>query len=134
MRSLWRGIVRVIFWSYERGSWPYDVLVIAIVVFVLASPRSWFHDRPQSGAAVSASVELVSEDSDGQTRTYRVAAAALSPEKRAARPTPELERETHAILGRTVDDLKGRTFQVLRIDPVLAGDGSVAYYDVMVRL
>jgi hypothetical protein len=134
MRSLWRGIVRVVFWSYERGSWPYDLLVIAIIVFVLASPRSWFHDRPQSGAAVSASVELVSEDSDGQTRTYRVAAAALSPEKRSAKPTPELERETHAILGRSVDDLKGRTFQVLRIDPVLAGDGSVAYYDVMVRL
>ena len=63
----------MIFWSYERGSWPYDLLVIAIIVFVLASPRSWFHDRPQSGAAVSASVELVSEDPDGQTRTYRVA-------------------------------------------------------------
>jgi hypothetical protein len=133
MRSLWRGIVRVIFWSYERGSWPYDLLVIAIIVFVLASPRSWFHDRPQSGAAVSASVEFVSEDSDGQTRTYRVAASALSPEKRTAKATPELERETHAILGRTVDDLKERTFQVLRIDPVLAGDGSVSYYDVMVR-
>ncbi|HXQ26084.1 MAG TPA: hypothetical protein VN822_06740 [Candidatus Acidoferrales bacterium] len=133
MRSLWRGIVRVIFWSYERGSWPYDLLVIAIIVFVLASPRSWFHDRPQSGAAASASVELVSEDSDGQTRTYRVAAAALSPEKRTAKPTPELERETHAILGRTVDALKGQTFQVVRIDPVLAGDGSVAYYEVIVR-
>lgn len=133
MRSLWRGIVRVIFWSYERGSWPYDLLVIAIILFVLASPRSWFHDRPQSGAAVSASVELVSEDSDGQTRTYRVAASALSTEKRTAKATPELERETHAILGRTVDDLKERTFQVLRIDPVLAGDGSVSYYDVTVR-
>jgi len=133
MRSLWRGIVRVVFWSYERGSWPYDLLVIAIIIFVLASPRSWFHDRPQSGAAVSASVELVSEDSDGQTRTYRVAAAALSPEKRSAKPTPELERETHAILGRSVDDLKGRTFQVLRIDPVIAPDGSVSYYDVMIH-
>ena len=50
MRTLWRGIVRTIFWSYDRGSWPYDVLVVAIVIFVLATPRSWFHDRPQSGA------------------------------------------------------------------------------------
>ena len=49
MRSIWRGIVSTIFWSYERGSWPYDVLVVVIVIFVLATPRSWFHDRPQAG-------------------------------------------------------------------------------------
>ena len=35
MRSLWRGIVRTVFWSYERGSWPYDLMVVLIVIFVL---------------------------------------------------------------------------------------------------
>ncbi|HKV04475.1 MAG TPA: hypothetical protein VJO53_05125 [Candidatus Acidoferrales bacterium] len=133
MRSFWQAIVRTVFWSYDRGSWPYDVLVIAIVVFVLATPGRWFHDRPQSGAGANASVELISNDSSGGTRIYRLAAAALSPEKRATKPTPELERQTHDILGRTVDDLKDRTFQVLRIDPVLAANGSVLYYDVTVR-
>src|SRR5580658_6982190 len=122
MRSVWRGIVRTIFWAYERGSWPYDVMVVAIVIFVLASPRSWFHDQPKSGVAASSSVELISEDSAGQTRTYRLAATALSPEKRTAKPTPELERETHNILGRTVDDLNDQSFQVVRINPVLATD------------
>jgi hypothetical protein len=133
MRSFWRGIVRGIFWSYDRGSWPYDVLVIVIVIFVLATPRSWFHDRPQSGVGESASVHLVSEDSSSQTRLYRLDAAALSPQKRATRPTPELERETHDILGRTIVDLKDRTFQVLRIDPVVDGDGAVLHYDVTIR-
>jgi hypothetical protein len=133
MRSFWRAIVRTIFWSFERGSWPYDVLVIAIVIFVLATPRSWFHDRPQSGAAASSSVELVSEDAGGQTHTYRLNASMLSPEKRATKPTPELERETHDILSRTVDNLKDQTFQVVRIDPVFAGDGSVVHYDVTIR-
>jgi hypothetical protein len=134
MRSLWRGIVRTIFWSYDRGSWPYDALVVAIVIFVLATPRSWFHDRPQSQAAASSSVQFVSEDSGSQTRIYRLDAAALSPQKRATKPTPELERETHDILGRTVDELKDRTFQVLRIDPVLDGDGAVVHYDVTIHL
>jgi hypothetical protein len=134
MRSFWRGIVRTIFWSYDRGSWPYDVLVVAIIIFVLATPRSWFHDRPQSGIGASASVQLVSEDSASQTRVYRLDAAALSPQKRATKPSPELERETHDILGRTVGDLKDRTFQVLRIDPVLDGDGGVLHYDVTIRL
>jgi len=133
MRSFWRGVVRTIFWPYERGSWPYDALVIAIVIFVLATPRSWFHDQPRSGAGASSSVELVSEDPGSQTRTYRLSAAALSPEKRTPKPTPELERETHNILGRTISDLHDRSFQVVRINPVLATDtGSVLYYDVTV--
>ncbi len=133
MRSFWRCIVRTIFWSYERGSWPYDVLVVAIVIFVLATPRSWFHDRPQASAGASASVQFVSEDSASQTRIYRLDAAALSPQKRATKPTPELERETHDILGRTVGDLKDRTFQVLRIDPVLDRNGAVLHYDVTIH-
>jgi hypothetical protein len=131
---LGRGIGRVIFWSYERGSWPYDLLVVTILIFVLATPRSWFKDRPQSSAGPESGVQLVTEDSNSQLRTYRIEAAVLSPEKRATRPTPELERETHDILGRTVEDLKDRTFQVTRIDPAFSSDGAVLHYDVTVRL
>jgi hypothetical protein len=134
MRSFWRGIVNTIFWAYDRGSWPYDVLVVVILIFVLATPRSWFHDRPQTGVGASSSVQFVSEDSPNQTRVYRLDASALSPEKRTARPTPELERETHDILGRTVDDLKDRTFTVLRIDPAVDANGAVLHYDVTIHL
>ena len=134
MRNLWRSITSVVFWSYERGSWPYDVMVVTIVIFVLLTPRSWFHDQPKSGAPAATTVAaLVSSDSGDQTRTYRIDATMLAPEKRAAKPTPELERETHEILGRTVDELKDQTFQVRQIDPVLASDGGVLYYDVVVH-
>jgi hypothetical protein len=37
---------RIIFWSYPRGGWQYDVVVIAILAFIFLSPRSWFNDRP----------------------------------------------------------------------------------------
>jgi hypothetical protein len=133
MRKVWRGIVRTVFWSFERGSWPYDLMVIAIVVFVLATPRRVFHDQPQTTALASSDVQLLSEDPRTQTRTYRLDANVLQPQKRAKQPTPELERETHDILGRAVDDLKERTFQVKRIDPVRATDGSIAYYDITVQ-
>ncbi len=133
MRSFWRGIVNTIFWSYDRGSWPYDVLVVVILIFVLATPRSWFHDRPQEGVGASSSVQFVSEDAPGQTRVYRLDAGALSPQKRTARPTPELERETHDILGRTVDELNERSFTVVRIDPVLDDKGAVQHYDVTIH-
>jgi hypothetical protein len=134
MRTLWRGLGRIFFWSYERGSWPYDVMVIAIVIFVLLTPRSWFHDDPHSTAAAAApGVALLSADVGDQTRTYRIDATVLAPEKRQTKSTPELERETHEILGRTVAELKDQTFQVRGIEPVLAGDGGVLYYDVTVH-
>jgi len=133
MRALWRGLVRTIFWSYERGTWPYDLMVAVIVAFVLFTPRHWFHDQPQTSAFATSDVQVISEDPSGRTHTYRLDAHLLAREKRTTKSTPELERETHDILGRTVKDLKGRTFQVLRIDPMRAEDGSVQYYDVTVH-
>ncbi|HUJ31827.1 MAG TPA: hypothetical protein VLY23_11150 [Candidatus Acidoferrum sp.] len=133
MNKLWRGFVRTIFWSYERGSWPYDVMVVAILLFVLVTPRRWFHDQAQSGSAENPGVQLVTQDSTGRTQTFRLDAQLLAPQKRADKATPELEREIHDILGRNVDDLKGHTFQVAEIKPVRAGDGSIQSYDVTVH-
>ena len=127
-----QGFLRTVFWSYERGSWPYDVMVIAILVFVLLTPRKWFHDQPRSSDFGETGVQLLSQNFANQTRTYRLDARMLSPEKRASRSTPELEREVHDILGRDVQDLQERTFQVRQIDAVQNSNGSVIYYDVSV--
>jgi len=128
------GISRTIFWSYERGTWPYDVMVIAIVAFVLLTPRSWFHDTPQMADTGTAGVQLVSQEPDGRTRTYHLDAGMLSPQKRARKPTPELERETHDIIERKVPEFKDQRFRVVQIDPTLSGDGSVLYYNVTIAL
>jgi hypothetical protein len=40
------AVRRTVFWAYERGSWQYDLLVLAILAFIFLSPRAWFHDRP----------------------------------------------------------------------------------------
>src|SRR5579864_8158711 len=39
-------VSRSIFWAYERGSWQYDLIVIAILSFIFLTPRAWFNDRP----------------------------------------------------------------------------------------
>ena len=44
--GIWLVITRSIFWAYERGSWQYDLIVLAILAFIFLSPRSWFNDRP----------------------------------------------------------------------------------------
>jgi hypothetical protein len=130
MRTLWRGISNTIFWSYERGTWPYDVLVGVIVLFVFLSPRTWFDDQPQLGPpGHQAQVQLLSEDPATPTRTYRVDAHLLSIPKR----TPELEKETHDVLRKNVDELRSRSFKIERIDPVRGVDGTILYYDIVVK-
>lgn len=108
-------------------------MVIVIVLFVLLTPRSWFQDEPRLNTVESSAIQLLAQDASSGTSVYRLDATVLRADKRTARPTPELERETHDILNRNVDSLKGQTFQVVRIDPVLAADGSVTDYDVTIH-
>jgi len=132
MRTLWRSLVRVVFWSYERGTWPYDIAVVVIVLFVLLSPRSWFHDRPPLGPApVPGMVQLTASDSGGGTETYRVDARLLS-----QLPTPEsqLEHDLHEAMRKSVDALHDtNSFEIVRIEPIRGDDGTVAYYDVSIK-
>ncbi len=42
-----KGVLgRSVFWSYERGTWQYDVIVAGILAFIFLTPRSFFQDRP----------------------------------------------------------------------------------------
>jgi hypothetical protein len=51
-----------IFWAYERGSFHYDVMVSAILVFMFLSPRFIdFNDKPVETVALHASEFLVKE-------------------------------------------------------------------------
>jgi hypothetical protein len=43
---------RLIFWDFPRASWRYDVAVGLILIFIFATPRSWFHDQPKEAGIV----------------------------------------------------------------------------------
>lgn len=132
MRTIWRALVRTIFWSFERGTWPYDVAVALIVVFVLLSPRSWFHDRPPVGPPPTPDmVQLRGSDPANQVETYRVNAHLLSSFFRA--PESELEHELHEAVRKNVEPSRKGSFQILRIEPIRGDDGTVAYYDVSIK-
>jgi hypothetical protein len=48
--SAWSKIklvcLRSIFWTYKRGSWQYDIIVVVILAFIFLSPASWFAPQP----------------------------------------------------------------------------------------
>lgn len=39
------GLGSVILWSYNRGTFPYDIMCAAILLFVFLTPGSVFHDQ-----------------------------------------------------------------------------------------
>ncbi len=55
MRSFLIGIKNVMLWSYERGSWQYDVLCLLIVAAVFLVPGSYFGDRDRNQAGTNPS-------------------------------------------------------------------------------
>ena len=128
MADLGQILYRTFFWSYERGSWQYDVAVILIVLFVLATPAKWFHDQPQVGMpANSSQVELLQKS--GEDETYRVDARILAPPER----TPQLQNELHNALQKANSDLSDGRFAISRIEPVRDENGNVVAYQVQVR-
>lgn len=130
MRPVWTVIKRTVFWSQERGTGPYDVLVGAILLFLFFSPRSWFHDQTQIGPAPhSGQVLLQREDAAAGTRAYRVDLHLLLTPPRST----ELERRAHELLQKNVEELRGRTFQIVRMEPVTGEDGTLLYYDIWVK-
>lgn len=38
-----RGVCKsIVFWSYGRSTWQYDVLCVLILAFVFLTPKTWF--------------------------------------------------------------------------------------------
>lgn len=133
MPKIFRAIKSTILWSYERGSWPYDFMVVLIVLFVLVTPRGWFHDQPQNSNSVSTGIALESDDPATHTETFRVDSWVFGGNPAKQKRGEELEKRIHELLSGSVEDLRGQSFQIRSINPVRGSDGSVMYYEVQIR-
>ncbi len=83
---MWQAVRRVLFWTYDRGSWQYDIIVLVILVFIFVSPQTLF-DGTLLGrgpkAAGTPQVEAIS------------VAAKPSPEPEQKDPAPGPKRPQH---------------------------------------
>jgi hypothetical protein len=127
MVSFGKILNRIFFWSYERGAWQYDIAVILILLFVLATPTRWFHDQPQVGLPVnSTQVELISKS--GETEIYKIDARVLAPPER----TPALQNDLHNALQKTSPALSDGRFSIGKIEPIRDESGTVIAYQVQI--
>jgi hypothetical protein len=117
-------------WTYERGSFHYDVMVTLILLFLFVSPRFIdFKDRPVETVALQSSEVLVKEagQSDGSPRFVYQIRADMPGGPQAGQS--ESERQ-HAIL-RVVEPISGEV-TLERYDPVLDSHGKIVAYNAWV--
>lgn len=126
--GLWPKIKLVmkqaIFWSYERGSWQYDIIVLLILAFIFFTPASWFHDRPRLQLSDLRHVQGIVEVSHvGKTRIYQLDARLVdSLEKVPPR------KAFHQLLLQRVKP----PFVVKSVEPIVGKDNVILGYTVVV--
>ena len=118
---------RYLFWTYERGSFHYDVMVTLILIFLFVSPHLIdFKDRPAETVALHASEVLVKEaGSSGSTSrfVYQIRAEDLP------QATTDVARRTAFL--RLIEPISGEV-TLDRYEPVKDEAGRVIAYNVWV--
>jgi hypothetical protein len=75
MRAL-RALARVIFWTYSRGTWQYDVLCALILAFIFLTPRDFFSKPPFYSRGDG---KKINEEKDRPAERERTVSLRLSP-------------------------------------------------------
>jgi hypothetical protein len=120
--SVWRTIKSFIFWSYERGTVQYDIMVTLILIFVFFSPRLInFNDHPVERNPHSTGV-VVYPDGQGEF-IYQVESRAV--------PAGDDSAVRGALL-RVIEPISG-SVSISRYETVTDGDGRIVAYKVWVQ-
>ncbi len=82
-----KALSGVLFWTYPRGSWQYDVLCIVIILFIFLTPARVF-DRSGGEEAVSSVRKLF------PLETQQDATSKTDPAANAREEEPELPHLT----------------------------------------
>ena len=116
-----------LFWTYQRGSFHYDVMVSTILIFMFVTPRFYdFRDRPVETVALHSSEVLVKEAGvvgDQSRFIYQIRADDM--------PRNETEAERRTAILRLVEPISGEV-TLERYEEVKDQSGHVIAYNAWV--
>ncbi len=120
LRKLWGALRPTVFWSYRRGSWQYDLIVVGILAFIFLTPRDLFWDQPRPP-----SVQQIADLSDGKgTVVFWVDPSVID-----NTPAEELTEK----LRRLLRQRQGKTLRIIDTQPTTDAAGEVRAYLVYAR-
>jgi hypothetical protein len=124
MTEIWRTIRDYIFWSYERGTIQYDIMVTLILLFVFLSPRLInFKDKPVEHNPHRTGVAVVPDGQGGLI--YQIEAAAVG---------QGVGNDDSVIRGellQIIEPISGEV-SITKVEPVRDGSGRILSYKVWV--
>lgn len=117
-------------WTYERGSFHYDVLVTAILLFLFVSPFFIdYHDRPVETVALRSTEVLVK--SAGQVGHSGQFIYQIRTDLPGGPKPSQTEEDRRASIVRVVEPIAGAvTFE--RAEPVYDAQKKIVAYDAWV--
>jgi hypothetical protein len=118
------------FWTYERGSFHFDVMVTLILIFLFVSPHYIdFKDRPVETVALHGSEVLVTEagSSDGNSRFI----FQIRSDQQGGPKASQTDAERQQAILRSVEPISGEV-TLERYEPVLDAHGKVVAYNAWV--
>ncbi len=120
MSRIWQTIRGYIWWTYDRGSVPYDVMVTLILAFIFVTPLFLnFKDKPVERIPHQTGVVVYP---DGQSLVYQIDAAAVKCSNDAA---------IRADLLRVIEPISGEA-EIGRYETVKDTRGRVTAYKVWI--
>jgi hypothetical protein len=124
MTGIWRTIRDYIFWSYERGTIQYDVMVTLILLFVFLSPRLInFKDKPVEHNPHRTGVAVVPDGQGGLI--YQIEAAAVG------QAVGSDDSVIRGELLQIIEPISGEV-SITKVEAVRDGSGRVLSYKVWV--
>ncbi len=118
---MWKTIKSYIWWTHERGSLHYDVMVTLILAFIFVGPRFIdFRDKPPSRTPHQSGVVEISADGHGGL-IATVDAKAID---EGAAPEPVMRRMIEPISGDVT---------IEKVETVRDGRGKIVSYRAFVK-
>lgn len=116
------------FWTYERGSFHYDVMVTLILLFLFVAPHFIdFGDKPVPTLPIRSSEVLVRSSGvvrEAQRFTYEIRKDDLG--------NATTDTDLRAAILRVVEPIAGEV-TLLQYKPVTDGKGHILAYDALVE-
>ncbi|MDQ3010306.1 MAG: hypothetical protein M3X11_06350 [Acidobacteriota bacterium] len=127
MNSILAGIKNVLLWSYERGTWQYDLLCLLIISVVFLLPGRFFGDRDRVVVKpIRANQTSFSASKPGETVREITVSDLQDFLQRQNRPEMMLNEPKQAIVLYLRDQLK-QNVVVTDIEPYMNPQGRVGY-------
>ena len=122
MNRAWTSLKNFLWWSYERGSVPYDIMVTLILLFVFLAPlKINFKDKPIERVPHPTRVVLIPDGESGYI--YQVDAAGVAEQDESA---------VESYLQRVIEPIAGEV-EIARYEPVRDAKGHVVAYKVWLQ-